>query len=113
MRQIKFRAWLNGRYFYSDVVTFCFRNGRIYLFDSYGDRFDIDPANIEQFIATDKNGYDVYEGDTLKFLFFIDEDGNTKPFRREVSRRAELYHLLDIEIGFAILVGGHSCSNTN
>lgn len=111
MRQIKFRAWFNGRYFYSDDVTFCFRSGRIYFFDSYGDRYDVDPDNLEQFIATDKDGYDVYEGDTLKFLFYIDRDGNTKPYKREVSRYAEFNHILDIQIGFAIKVGGHSCSN--
>lgn len=62
MRQIKFRGRLED----TDKIIF-FELGEV---ESVADglfskRFDDYVADVEQFIATDKNGFDVYENDIL------------------------------------------------
>lgn len=64
-KMFKFRVWFNSGYVYSDEQTFVFEGGGIYYIDSYGDRYDVEPADVEQYIATDKNGKDVYVSDKV------------------------------------------------
>ena len=61
----KFRVWISGRFVYSTEVAFVFEDDIVYYIDSYGDCYDVEPADVEQYIATDKNGKDVYETDKV------------------------------------------------
>lgn len=56
----KFRVWFNGGYVYSTEETFVFEGSDVWL-DIRGNRYRVEPDDVEQFIATDKNGNDVYE----------------------------------------------------
>lgn len=66
-KTFKFRVRFNSGYVYSDEQTFIFEGGGIYYINSYGDRYDVDPADVEQYIATDKNGKYVYETDKVYY----------------------------------------------
>ena len=62
MRQIKFRGRLRNT---GQVVYFDLFDIAADLSPPFFNFLQVDTNSIEQFIATDKNGYDVYEGDTL------------------------------------------------
>lgn len=66
MKQIKFRGQLpNGKLVYGDLVQWGgFESPRICSWDN-GVIYDIDPESVAQFVGYDKDGREVYEGDTL------------------------------------------------
>lgn len=67
-RQIKFRGRYKGKYIYGDLTheygdAAIFVKGDANHFDHC---YQPDHDTIAQLIATDRNGYEVYEGDPIK-----------------------------------------------
>lgn len=76
-----------------------FRNG-----DKYWTM--VKTEGLEQYIATDANGNDIYEGDKIEILGYIDDEGETWRFSQEVIVTAQMTNLEEIEAGLAIKAGG-------
>lgn len=76
-----------------------FRNG-----DKYWTM--VKTEGLEQYIATDANGAEVYEGDKIEILGYIDDEGETWRFSQEVIVTAQMTNLEEIERGLAIKAGG-------
>lgn len=67
MSKFKFRTWFNRQYVYSTEAAFVFEGDDIYYIDSYGDRYDVEADDVEQFTnCYDANGEEIYDGDWVK-----------------------------------------------
>ena len=75
-RQIKFRGRdAYGKYRYGDLWR---RNDGTLICDG-GVWHRVDPNSVAQLIATDRNGYEVYEGDPI---IYVDGFGRPATFRQ-------------------------------
>ena len=100
MKEYKFRGrdLDSGEYKYFNL-----ENAKTFLA-----RYDIDYSQIEQLIAKDANGAEVYEGDKIAILGYIDDEGETWRFSQEVIVTAQMTNLEEIEAGLAIKAGGQN-----
>ena len=73
-RQIKFRGRVEqndnfdgGRIVYGSLVIYADGLSTHWIYPIDGDRnYPVDRDSVSQLIATDRNGYEVYEGDPIK-----------------------------------------------
>lgn len=75
---IKFRGWSQEicRWFNSDDHEFLFSGGEVFAFDSYGDRYRIDPDNLTQLVGYDDDGEEIYINNYVRI---VSKDGEPHP----------------------------------
>lgn len=105
MREIKFRGRdvKTGEVVYGDFCKGFSSNGnhliRCWAKLSY---VEVSPESVEQFIAKDKNGVDVYEGDPILILGYITDEGEVNNFVKPFHATATMKNLRGIEEGFSV-----------
>lgn len=106
MKEIKFRGRdiETGEYVYAELgrwhQTTNSRPARYVVIDDDAHYID----DVEQFIANDKNCADVYEGDAILIMGYIDDEGEKCYFRQPARVTATMRNLEDIENGLAVKV---------
>ena len=74
MRQIKFRGKTpEGKFVYGDFVQHGPSENKPGIIDDEGFYREVDPDTVAQLVGCDKNGKEVYEGDTVIEKYFDGE----------------------------------------
>ena len=60
-------------------------------------------SSVGQYISTDKNGADVYEGDQIAILGHIDDEGEFWIWKEPAVVTATMHNLEDVESGLAVV----------